>query len=206
MVQDIATKHSDFCGYGMHKLKEMGKAWLMQGIKLHFEIPVKTLEPITIRTAVKDMKGVVSDRGCIIMQEGKLVAKTVASWFMVDTDKMRPIRIPSEISEKYGTHDFEDDFFSYKKPELQNLSPSYAITVSNKEIDTNRHLNNQKSAELLMDALPFDFRFSDMNVYYKKAAYLGDKLGVCVTDIENGYYVHLQNEDGETCVAGIFKI
>ena len=206
MVQDIATKHSDFCGYGMHKLKEMGKAWLMQGIKLHLESPVKTLEPITIRTAVKDMKGVVSDRGCIIMQEEKIVAKTVASWFMVDTDKMRPIRIPSEISEPYGTHDFEDDFFSYKKPELQNLSPLYTITVSNKEIDTNRHLNNQKSAELLMDALPFDFRFSDMNVYYKKAAYLGDKLGVCVTDIENGYYVHLQNEDGETCVAGIFEI
>ncbi len=206
IVQDIATRHSDSCGYGMHKLKSMDKAWLIQGIKLHFDAPVKTLEPVTVKTAVKDMKGVVSDRGCIIMQEGKIVAKTVAAWFMVDTNKMRPIRIPQEIAEKYGTHDFSDDFFSYKKPELQNPAKSYTITVSNKEIDTNCHLNNQKSAELLMDALPFDFRFSDMNVYYKKAAYLGDKLGVCVAEIENGYYVELRNNDDETCVAGIFQI
>lgn len=204
IVQDIATAHSEHCGYGMHKLREMGIAWLMQGIKLHFESPVKTFSTITANTAVKDMKGVVSERGTIIEQDGKTVAKTVAAWFMLDTSKMRPMRIPSEFTERYGTHDFCDDFFSYKKPSLMDAPKAYTITVRNKEIDTNNHLNNQKSAELLMDALPFNFSFTDMNVFYKKAAYLGDELEVCVSRIEKGYYVHLQTLDKEICVAGTF--
>lgn len=204
IVQDIATKHSEACSYGMHRLKEMGIAWLMQGIKLHFNSPVKTGIPLSVHTAVKNMKGVVSERGTVIEQNGEVVAKVVASWFMFDTNKMRPCRIPSEIAEKYETQDFSDDFFNYTKPQLMELQAEYTITVRNKEIDTNNHLNNQKSAELLMDALPSDFFFSDMNVFYKKAAYLGDVLEVCISPIENGYYVHLQNSQKEICVAGCF--
>ena len=94
IVQDIATRHSSECGYGMHRLKEMGIAWLMQGIKLHFDAPVKTMTLITANTAVKNMKGVISERGTILEQNGVAVAKTVAAWFMFDTNKMRPCRIP----------------------------------------------------------------------------------------------------------------
>lgn len=202
-IQDIATRHSEECGFGMNKLKEMGIAWLMQGIKIHFESPVKTFSTVTASTAVKNMKGVVSERGTYIFQEEKLVAKAVAAWFILDTNRMRPIRIPSEIAEKYDTYDF-DDFFSYEKPQLLEADKKYRIVIRNKEIDTNNHLNNQKSAEILMDALPFDFYFTDMNVFYKKAAYLGDELNVCVKETENGYYVHLETLEKEICVAGIF--
>ena len=55
-----------------------------------------------------------------------------------------------------------------KKPEILEIeNPAYTIRVSNKDIDTNRHLNNEKGAELLMDALPFDFFFTDMSIIYK---------------------------------------
>lgn len=204
IVQDVATRNSKECGYGMQRLKEMGVAWLMHGIKLHFDSPVKTFIPVTAHTAVKNMKGTISERGTIIEQNGIPVAKAVAAWFLFDTNRMRPTRIPTEISEKYCIHDFGDDFFNYSKPKLMDIPKAYTVTVRNKEIDTNNHLNNEKSAELLMDALPLDFNFTDMNVFYKKAAYLGDKLEVCVTEIENGYYVHLQTEQKEICVAGTF--
>ena len=202
-IQDIATRHSEEVGYGMNKLKEMGIAWLMQGIKIHFDSPVKTFSTVSASTAVKNMKGVISERGTFISQDGKIVAKAVTAWFMLDTNRMRPIRIPAEIAEKYDTYEF-DEFFSYKKPELLEAEKKYSIVVRNREIDTNNHLNNQKSAEILMDALPFDFDFTDMNVFYKKAAYLGDELEVCSLEMENGYYVHLQNNQKEIYVAGVF--
>ena len=205
-IQDIATRHSEECGYGMKKLREMGIAWLMQGIKVHFESPVKTFDSLSVSTAVKHMKGVVSERGTLISQNGELKAKAVAAWFMIDTNRMRPIRIPNEIAEKYGTYDFKDDFFNYKKCTVLETEKAYSITVRNREIDTNNHLNNQKSAEILMDALPFDFEFTDMNIFYKKAAYLGDELEVCIKQIENGYYVHLQTIEKEICVAGVFTV
>ena len=109
------------------------------------------------------------------------------------------------MGEAYDFDDFEEEFFAYKKLSTQDAEPIYSIRIGNKEIDTNHHLNNQKSAELLMDALPFDYFFSDMEVFYKQSAYLGDELDVCLKEIENGYYVHLQTKDKEICVAGTFK-
>ena len=107
--------------------------------------------------------------------------------------------------ELYEVYDFCDDFFVYEKTatcEIEDVK--YSIRVSNKEIDTNMHLNNQKGAELLMDALPFEFYFNEMNIFYKKPAFLGDELDVCVKELDNGFYVHLQTKEKELCVAGTF--
>lgn len=206
IAQDVAIRHSDTCDYGLERLKGMNMAWLLQGMKLHLNRQIATDKPITAHTAVKNMRGTTSERGTLFEQDGQIVAKTIANWFLFDSERMRPIRIPTEIAEAYGFHDFEDDFFTFKKPELTEATPLYDIHVANKEIDTNNHLNNQKSAEILMDALPPDFLFTDMTVFYKKAAYLGDTLTLCRADIENGYYVQLINCDGDVCVAGTFEI
>jgi acyl-ACP thioesterase len=205
IAQDIAIRHSDFCGYGLHKMRELGKAWLIQGLKLRLEKPVQTLKNITVQTAIKGNRGATSERGCLMLQGGEVVAKTITNWFLADCNTQRPCRIPPEMMADYGTHDFEDPFFAYTKPELREAKKVYTVRVCNKELDTNRHLNNQKSAELLMDALPFEFAFTDMTVLYKKPAYLGDELEVCVAEIPNGYYVHLQTTDQEVCVAGTFE-
>ncbi len=206
IVQEISTAHSAHLGYGIDKLRSMGVAWLIQGVKLHLEKPVSTAYPLEAYTAVKSTGGATSERGCIIKQNGETVAKTISNWFLFDAEKGKIARISPEMQVAYPIYDFDDEFFSYKKPELIKDAPKvYEIRVSNKEIDTNRHLNNQKSAELLMDALPFDFSFTDMKVLYKKPAYLGDELDVCLCETDKGYYVHLADNDGNICVAGSFE-
>ena len=158
-----------------------------------------------VSTAVKTLKGATSARGCYISQNGEVVAKSIANWFLFDTQKGRIGRVTPEMISAYEFHEF-DEFFEYKKAPLFEISePGYKIRIANKEIDTNLHLNNQKGAELLMDALPFDFKFNSMNLIYKKQAYLGDELEVCTKEIPGGYYVHMVNKDGEICVAGTFE-
>lgn len=205
IAQDIAVRHSEHCGYGMQKLREMNLAWLVQGIKLHIEKMPEIDCDITAKTAIKNMKATLSERGCILSQNCQTVAKIVTNWFLFDTQRMRPTRILPEIADSYSCYNFDDDFFNYEKPSLYEAEGLYKIRVSNKEIDTNCHLNNQKGAELLMDVLPFDFQFTDMNILYKKASYLGDELELCLKRIENGYYAHLQTEDNMICVAGTFQ-
>ena len=205
MVQDIATKHSEKCGYDMDTMEARKQAWLLQGVKAHFDQPVKTNMPITLKTAVKSMRGSTSPRCCYIFQDGICIGKTIANWFLLDTEKIKPIRIPQEMADNYDYDSFDEEFFNYKKTSIEEAPALYTIRVCNKEIDTNHHLNNQKSAELLMDALPFDYFFTDMNVFYKHQAYLGDELEVCMKEIENGYYVHLQTKDKVVCVAGTFE-
>lgn len=206
IIQEAAIRDSANCGYSVDDLRKIGKAWLLQGYNLHLEKPVLTKYPaISAFTAVKKMKGATSERGCIIYQNGEVVAKSIANWFIFDFEKMRPGRIPQEMSDAYEPHDYNDDFFTFQKPEMLEIeTPEYTVKVSNKDIDTNRHLNNLKGAEILMDALPFDFEFTDMSVIYKHQAHLGDVLGVCVKELENGYYVHLETKNKDVCVAGTF--
>ena len=206
MIQDVSTRDSARCGYDMDKLKGMNMAWLMQGINLRFEKPVKTHLPVEVSTAVKSLKGTTSARGCLVCQNGEIVAKSVANWFLFDTEKMRIGRIPAEMFDAYEFYDFGEEFFEYKKaPVFEIEKPQYTVKIANKEIDTNMHLNNQKGAELLMDALPFDFYFNNVNLLYKKQAHLGDELEVCIKEIPDGDYVHLQSKEKEICVAGIFE-
>jgi len=206
IVQDISTKEAESCGYGINKLREINIAWLMQGINVRFEKPVKISKPIEVSTAIKSLKGVISERGCLLKQDGEIVAKTIANWFTFDTKKMRACRVPKEMHDCYTCYDFKDSFFEYVRPAILEIEkPKYVVRVGNKDLDTNKHLNNQKAADLLMDALPYEFDFNNLGILYKKAAYLGDELEVCVKEIEKGYYVHLQTNESQVCVAGVFE-
>jgi len=204
VIQDVAIKNSESCGYGLYKMRDMNMAWLLQGINFHITRLPDPRTELTVKTAVKDMKGVVSERGTIIEQDGEECARSVAAWFLFDGSRMRPIRIPEDMAAAYPNHDFGDDFFNFKKPRLCEAEKVFTVRVGNGQIDTNHHLNNQKSAEILIDALPDDFFFTDMSILYKKAAYLGDILSVCIAEIEKGYFIKLENESGEVCVAATF--
>ncbi len=204
MVQDVSVRHSAELGYGLLPLRNMKRAWLLDGIKAHFDAPIKILEDVTLCTAVKSMRGLISERGCIAYQNGLPVAKTVALWFMFDSENMKPCRIPEDMKNVYPIHDFNDDFFSYKKLQTEDAPIVGEYLVANRDIDTNGHLNNQKGAELLMEALPSDFNLTDMSIVYKSSAYKAQKLMMCKKEIENGYYIHLQRENGEVCLAGKF--
>lgn len=205
-VQDVSIRDSEHAGFGIHYLKELNLAWLMQGINLKINKPIKTIQPVEVATAVKSLNGATSERGCLIIQEGEVIAKTVANWFLFNSEKNKIARVLPEMQEAYDFADFKDDFFSYVKPPVLEIKEAvYSVRVSNKDIDTNMHLNNQKSADMLMDALPFDFSINDMKILYKKPAFLGDELQVCMQELEKGYYVHLQTEQKEICVIGTFE-
>ena len=205
IIQDVSIQDSTRAGYSIHTLRDMNRAWLMQGINVRLEKPISTKMPLTVSTGVKAFRGSTSERCCIVEQGGEVVARTVANWFLIDVAKTRVIWIPPEILAAYEVGGFEEEFFSYQKPELYEAEAAYTVKVSNKEIDTNSHLNNQRAAELLLDAIPFDFSFNDMKLLYKKAAYLGDTLEVCIKETGHGYFVKLQTEEKDLCVAGTFE-
>jgi len=206
VIQEVAILNSASCGFGIDVLRKMGRAWLLQGINVRIESPVSTHYPLVANTAVKSLKGVLSERGTIIEQNGTPIAKSIANWCLLDTDRMRLARIPREMTDSYEHYDFDDEFFNYVRPEiLEDVPEVYKIRVCNKELDTNKHLNNQKGAELLMDALPFDFTIKDIKLFYPNPAYLGEELAVCVKETENGYYVHLKNSENTVCVVGTFE-
>lgn len=206
MIQDVSTRASAECGYDINTLRNLGIAWLLQGVNVHLLKPIRPDMQIEISTAVKPSNGVTSERICIIRQNGEIVGKSVSAWFIFNTQRQRPVRIPKEMLSAYEVFETDDALFNYTKTKIHIPETKlYTVRVSNKEIDTNMHMNNQRGADLLMDALPFNFIFNDINLFYKKPAFLGDELEVCICEIENGYYVQLQSCNEELYVAGTFR-
>ena len=204
MLQDVAIKHSEECSYGLLRLQELNLAWFLQGIKLHFDKPVRTFEAVTLKTGVKNMKGFLSERCTYIHQYGEVIGKAVANWFLFDTDKMKICRITEDISSHYPIDPFEDSFFSYSRPGETEARVCDKIKISPRDIDTNHHLNNEKAVEILMSALPQDVFFTDINVSYKRSSFLGEELYICLARRNKSYYAHLKDGDGNIRVVGVF--
>ena len=63
VIQEAAILNSASCGFGIDNLRGINRAWLLQGINVRIENPVSTYYPLIAKTAVKNLKGVLSDLG-----------------------------------------------------------------------------------------------------------------------------------------------
>ncbi len=204
-LQDISVRHSESVGYSIKKLYEYGIAWLLKGWKIDFIDKIDPSKDITVETGVRNPKRVTSDRLYTITQDGVLKVKCTSVWFSFDVVNLKPCKVPGEIVDLYLKTPVTDDFDTYKNPEdFADGETLDTITVSARDIDTNHHLNNQKSAEMLMSAVPEDFSYKSAVIHYKKAAHLNDCLTVS-RKIENNSCLVRLSMNGETCVLGQFE-
>ena len=70
------------------------------------------------------------------------------------------------------------------------------MEASRHHLDTNLHVNNAQYAEIAREFLPEDFEIQELQIEYKKAAVLGDRMFPRISRDENGYTVSLTGEDG----------
>lgn len=201
IIQDVSIRDSESRGYGIHVLHEMGEAWLVQGINFRLVKPISTHYPVVAQTGVAKIGGVTSNRGCILRQNGEICAKSIANWFLMNTNEGKLARISKEMTERYELYDFGDEFFKYHKPTPPEFTgDGDTVEVAVRDIDTNRHLNNEKAVEIILDALPFDFSYNAIDIMYKRESHLGDNLTRRVVHESDGYWVELAGCDGESNV------
>ena len=120
---------------------------------------------------------------------------------MYDLKKMRPCRVKENILQSYQMIENEYPDFVMKKllPE-QDLEEKMRFQVLRKELDTNHHLNNVKSFQLLTEILPEDFDYNEILITYRRSAAYGEELSAMMKPIDHGYHCELRNQDQQSCV------
>ena len=98
-VLDAAEKHWRFLS-----TTEMNEAyvWVVLRHEIDYLASAKLNNVITINTWVENNVGVKSERFVEIKTEGKIVAKALTKWCLLDKKTMKPIRIPPEIIEIFS--------------------------------------------------------------------------------------------------------
>lgn len=183
--QDIAGLHAENLGMGMETLYEKHNAlWVLARIRVDIVRYPLWNEEITIDTWPQEPNKIEFTRDFLVKdRQGNILAKAVSTWVIIDVNTRRlkktksvyigypPIKKERAINCKLG-----------------NLKPKgllemvYKRTVGYSDIDVNKHLNNSKYVDFIMDCFSLKdhekYSIKSIEVNYSKEALPGDTIAI----------------------------
>lgn len=192
---DIATRQSEELGIGIDYLREKGLCWVLYKWNIDmFKYPVYG-EKVIIRTCPCSMKKFYAYRTFeLINSKGEVLSKAESVWFLINIEKRRPVRISEDIYKAYGLT-FEDD----KELEIENIKRSERVNFEKQfnvrfsDIDTNRHVNNEKYIAWAIETLPLDlvlnYTLKNIKVTYEKETTYGESIKVLTEVVEQDHMI-----------------
>lgn len=188
-LEDAATKQSDELGIGMDYLVENNLGWVLYKWNIDiYSYPVYG-EKILIRTCPCAMKKFYAYRTFeLLNSKGERLGKAESVWFLLNIEKRRPVRVGEDILNAYGLTANDD-----KPLEIENIKPlenynyEKQFSVRYSDIDTNRHVNNEKYIAWAIETMPLDtvlnYTLKNIKVTYEKETIYGEDIRV-LTEIE----------------------
>lgn len=176
-LEDIACLHSATAGYGVTDIDTKKRAWLLLDWRLEVIRRPLYNEVITVETWSRGFDRISAFRDFHILDEnGIIIAKASSRWLLTDTEKRRPVRLNSDITEPYMSE--EKHAFSEEKAwdtyDISTIKEKMCMEyrVMRRDIDINKHMHNITYLEIAMEALPDnvygDVIFNSVRIQYKK--------------------------------------
>lgn len=208
-LQDCSVFQSNDLGIGVDYLVEHNMGWIITYWQIDINRRPHLGDRITIGTSPYGLKGFSGMRNFMIdTEEGERLVTVNSIWILMDLNKYMPLRIPEIFKERYEIFPkFEMDYLSRKIeiPSLEGLE-SEKVTVTQYDIDSNRHVNNSCYVNWAIDAIiskdkafrPLDIK--RLRVEYKKQVLLGETVTpVCFLCDDNCRIVEIVNSNDEIC-------
>ena len=100
---EAATRHSESAGFGYEKCLELGGTWVARAHNIEYKRPALEGDVLQMETWVEETGKSMSVRRYVISRpgDGAVVCEGRTEWVFVDTEKMRPMQIPSVIVEGF---------------------------------------------------------------------------------------------------------
>lgn len=190
-LQDCSTFQSEDIGFGVKKLKEQKRAWILSYWQIVVERYPKMMEHVTVGTFASKFKGIIGDRNFFINDaQGKRIVSAASVWVYMDTERMRPTRPSAEEINAYGEEEPLDMEYEGRKIALpEQMQDLQAFPVRRYHIDTNEHVNNCQYVQMALEMIPAEKIIRQVRVEYRKSAVYGDMI-----------YPKLAGEDERTVV------
>lgn len=197
-LQDCCTFQTEEMGVGMDYLKDFHGGWVLS----FWEIIIKELprlsDAIKVGTFPYDFKGFYGLRNFSVENgAAEQIAFANSVWVYMNTETMRPERVPESVLAAYRKKEEEPIAFDWSDRKIKVEGTGVdgnPVEVPHYFIDTNHHMNNGKYIMVAEGYLPEDFRVGRIRAEYKKAAMLSDILYPVIHKEENKITVELTDE------------
>ena len=197
-MQDCCTFQTDEMGVGMDYLKDFHGGWVLSSWEIVINELPKLSDVIKVGTFPYDFKGFYGLRNFSIENEAaEQIAFANSVWVYMNTETMRPDRVPESVLAAYHEKEEEPIVFDWSDRKIKVEGVGVAgkpVEVPHYFIDTNCHMNNGKYIMVAEGYLPETFRVGRIRAEYKKAAMFGDVLYPVIYEEENVVTVELTDE------------
>ncbi len=188
----IATEHSAVHKIDAKRLMDKGMSWVVYDINLDFSDNGRLREKdITVKSFVKNVKGIYMLRYFAFYHQGNLIGKAVSKWLLIDIIKRKIIKIPKDIIATFmsnidATEEQKSimDSINMIKQKDEKIIEDEDIKVKNMEIrygdiDENRHVTNSVYPLWAMESIARDtlksHKIFSVQITYKKEQLESDK-------------------------------
>lgn len=179
---DVATCQSEVLGIGMDYLSANNLGWVLYKWDIKIHSYPKYGDKIKVKTMPYGFRRFYAYRIFeVFNEEGDLIAEAKSIWFLLNTERRRPVRIGNELYQAYGIAEDCKDMFEIEdilKPEHAHEEKIFNVRYS--DIDTNKHVNNSKYASWAIEVLPLDlvlnYNIDRIKITYQKETKYGDTI------------------------------
>ncbi|WP_432407588.1 acyl-[acyl-carrier-protein] thioesterase [Wukongibacter sp. M2B1] len=197
-MQEVATNHANSLKIGLNELSQEGLFWVLSRVKIEMIDFPKIGDEIKIETWPKGIDKLFALRDFKIYNfKGEIIGKATTAWLIIDSEKMRPKR-PKIFLERI--RNFRDEHALLEVPgkilESQNKDLVLEKRAGYTDIDINKHMNNVKYVELVLDSFSEDTfntkRIKEMQINFLSEVKFGDKIQILqgpFKDASNSFYI-----------------
>jgi medium-chain acyl-[acyl-carrier-protein] hydrolase len=204
-LQDAASSHAALLGISVADLLQKRLTWMLSRYQIRaYRYPFDG-EEIHIRTWRSAVDGYHALRDFeIIDSHDRLLAIASSSWFIVNLESRRPVRIKAAV-EDFPTHasrSFPDDFITF--PKRENYDRELPFLVRMGDLDQNRHVNHTVYLEWAIEAIPPDILQTclpaEIHIAYRAEALYGGKIlsrSAAIDSLDSAAFLHQIVSEGE---------
>jgi acyl-CoA thioester hydrolase len=103
---EAATAHSTSLGFGYEQCLAFGGTWVAKSHNIEYKKPSFENDELQMKTWIEDIGKILSTRRYELTRpsDDAVICEGKTEWVFVDSKKMRPMKIPSVISEGFENY------------------------------------------------------------------------------------------------------
>lgn len=157
LLQETAAEHCNFTGHDLLSLMSENIGWVLLSGAMKMERYPHYKEKIIIRTWISKYYAIRGVRENIIYDENyNIIGRARGLWLFYDIQKRRPKRIDPDFINRWSSSQevsLEHNITS-KIEAIETLRSTKEFRVNMYDTDTNKHANNLRYLQWLMESIP----------------------------------------------------
>lgn len=212
LLEETAADHCYSIGHSLYDLLEQNVGWVLLSGVLQMERYPRYKEKIIIRTWISSYKSIRGVRENIIYDEAyNIIGRAKGLWVFFDIKKRRPTKLWDVFKEKWpasNEHSIDHDVTT-KIEAIDDAEITKEFKVNLYDTDTNKHVNNIRYLQWLMESLPQNiindyYLYSIDGRFITEAQYGDTIISSTKRDVEDNSFIHTikTKDNNKVCATG----